>query len=274
MATKQPIKNLKVNNDASSQIKGSGDKTVTVSGDPNTGRHAKQSTMVIKMDAAAAGTGKTVTINQNGAGILLSDNNAEPYSISLDATNRSITIQGQTNAKQIRVAALSIKSDGVTVVEDTGGSTKLIGYVKVSNKYYATYNSETPPAATLTNTISINGESAKGSPINAVGAGAYLDSDPGSDRLCTFSYSLTVPKNTVELDCNYMLRIYAYGDDVDGKTLTPKYIDVTIVSGKAAMFLYVKESESAPDEKFIYTLGANNSVSFFVDSNTSWTITK
>lgn len=266
MATKQAISGLKIMSGGNVISSASGDRTITVTGNANTGRHARQSKITITVTGSAAM--KEVTINQNGAGMLLSDNNGNSYSIANATATRTVTIKGTTNALYLRVVPLLVNSS-TGAFSEVGGSTSVSAYFKSDGKFPGTLNSETPGTVTLPASIKMGTETPSGVLTTN---GARMQNDLGATGTYTFEYTLSVPKHKAEQDCYYAFRIIAMGTDVDGGAMTNKSIDVIITSGKGAMFLTVKTSSSATAETLEYTLDSNNSVSFFVDSNTSWTI--
>lgn len=270
MATKQSIDGLVIQSQGSAITGGSGDKTVTVTGYPNMGRHARESKLLISVPNTAIS--REVIINQSGADLSVKDNNNKQYSKTSGDAQRSIAIKGTTNAQWIQVRALTADATTGAFTQAAASVNKVAAYFKSDGnpKFPASLNNETPAVITLPTAIKLDTATGR---TNVLTTGASPLTDLGATSTYSYEYAVTVPVNTAEQDCYYAIRMIATGTDVDGNSMTSSSIDIIITSGKGSVFLEVRESEGG-SIKSEYNLDSNNSVSFFVDSNTTWEITK
>lgn len=269
MATKQAITNLVVKdasgNTISSSTKNSGDKELKFSASANTGRHARQSTLTLKIDGTT--TKKTVTINQSGAGMRLS---SQDNSIAQNTASRSVSFYITTNAKTLKIVPYTVGTDGTktegTPASSAGKTLEIQGYV--NNK--TVLDGENVPKGTMASTIEVSGATVDGV---LTANGATPSSDVGATAEFGCYYNITIPKNTTAQDAVYYFKVTAIGDDVDGNTITPKSIDLQITSGAGDKFLYISTTSGATTDVLTYTIPASGTaITAHVNSNTTWTI--
>lgn len=163
-------------------MSGSGNATVNVSGNANTGRLSRSKQITIQGSGVTA---KTVTINQLGKTEFITCEG--PYTVSADAT--TLTIKGKSNATGITVTVTGDKiglsgytqyyvantaySSGGLISGDPGASEEYEYEVRLTFKANGTINSR---QATITITTT-NGEAATATITQTAGS-AYLNVDP------------------------------------------------------------------------------------------------
>lgn len=253
-----------------SKVRGSGDATITVTADPNTGRNSRTSDINIIGDKYAV---KSYKVVQNGASLFVNSCDADG-----DPQLNKITVSGEgaagkaiffrTNGASVMAVANTVNSWGslsdgnISMNMDQSQGIKVNGYFYNNGSYSLSGGQAT-----------LKYLSANDSSINT-STGVPSEGDIGATHDYVGSFRLDIPANEGEIPVRYHISIRVYSDaNYAGNSVT---LQLTVEVSSTGPFLRVMNREGGTEfalNDTIATLDADGEgQDFFIDSNITWDI--